>query len=222
MFRLHGSPISNFYNIVKLSLLEKGLEFEEVRRAPSQEEAFLTLSPMGKIPVLEVREGFLTETIAIVEFLEDVYPEISLYLTDPYDRALIRRLCHMAEIYIDLPARPLLNARMTRGELPWEKRVEISNQLEKGARAIARVASPSPWFMGSNFTLADIFLYYCLGLVAPLAQQQLGLDLYGCIPGAYAWREVFSQRHLTQLVDSANRVAMDRFLNRLDQAGSSS
>ena len=87
MFKLHGSPISNYYNMVKLALLEKGLAFDEVGRMPSQDEDFLAISPLGKIPVLEVKEGFLTETVAIVEFLEDVYPEIPLYPADPFARS---------------------------------------------------------------------------------------------------------------------------------------
>ena len=215
MFRLHGSPISNYYNVVKLAMLEKGLEFEEVRQAPSQDEGFLAISPMGKIPVLQVREGYLTETAAIVEFLEDVYPEIPLYPRDPFARAQTRRLCQMADLYIDSAARPMLATRLGGPALPEARRAEVRQSLERGARAVARVARPSPWLLGEQFTAADIFLYYCLGLVAPMAEEQLALDLYTLMPGFTEWRDRFAGRQFVDGVDAAHREVFDKFLQAL-------
>ena len=214
MFRLHGSPISNFYNIAKLALMEKGLDFEEQLQPPSQDEAFLAKSPLGKIPVLEVKEGFISETVAIVEFLEDVYPEIPLYPSNAYERALVRRLCHMAEVYIDIPCRPLLVTMMTGKELADDRKQEVRQQLEKGARGIARVVTPSPWMFGDRFTAADIFFYYNLGLVAPIAKDQLDVDLYSILPGFDAWRSMLAKRDFVQQVDVANKAAMEAFLKR--------
>ena len=214
MFRLHGNPISNFYNIAKLTLMEKGLDFEEVMQPPSQDEEFLQRSPLGKIPVLQVKEGYVTETVAIVEFLEDIYPEIPLYPSDPFDKTLVRRICHMAEIYLDLPFRPVLVARMTGQALSQEAKDQISTALVKGAKGISRVANPSPWVFGSEFTAADIFLYYILVLVAPMAQEQLGLDIYASLPGFDDWRELVAERDFVRQVDAANRAAMEKFFNR--------
>ena len=45
--KLHGFPLSNYYNI-KAALLEAGAEFEDERTAPSQEDAYLAVSPMAK------------------------------------------------------------------------------------------------------------------------------------------------------------------------------
>ena len=53
---LHGSPISNYYNKVKLALLEKDLPFAEVDAgvpgASTKDQAVLAASPLGKIPFL--------------------------------------------------------------------------------------------------------------------------------------------------------------------------
>ena len=67
MLKLYGAPLSNYYNMVKVSLLEKRLPFEEVLRPPTQEEEYLAKSPMGKIPTLETERGFITETHAILD-----------------------------------------------------------------------------------------------------------------------------------------------------------
>jgi len=214
MFRLHGSPISNFYNIVKLTLLEKGLDFEEVPQPPSQGDDFLAISPLGKIPVLQVREGYMSETGAIVDFLEDVYPEIPLFPSDPYKKALVRRLCHMAEVYIDVPARPMLVSTMSGVPLSEEHQVEIRQTLEKNALGIVRVSVLSPWVCGDEFTAADIFLYYCLGLVDSMAKDHLKFDLYSHLPGYEAWRENVTSRSLVQQVDADNKAAMEAFLKQ--------
>lgn len=51
--KLCGFPSSNYYNKVKLAMLEKVIPHEEIRIGPSQDEDFLRKSPMGKIPFLE-------------------------------------------------------------------------------------------------------------------------------------------------------------------------
>ena len=51
--KLHGMYLSNYYNVVKTVLLEKGIVFEEVNQSPSQEDGYLDKSPMGKVPCLE-------------------------------------------------------------------------------------------------------------------------------------------------------------------------
>ena len=78
MLKLHGAALSNYYNMVKTALLEEGIEFEEVLTPPSQDPAYLAKSPLGKIPCLETEHGFLTETNAILEYLEETTPNPTL------------------------------------------------------------------------------------------------------------------------------------------------
>ena len=51
--KLYGMPLSNYYNIVKAVLIEKGILFEEVLVKPNQEAEYLAKSPMGKVPCIE-------------------------------------------------------------------------------------------------------------------------------------------------------------------------
>ena len=71
MLKLHGFAVSNYFNMVKLALLEKGVNFEVVDVYPNQEESFLSRSPMGKVPVLETDAGFISETNVILDYIED-------------------------------------------------------------------------------------------------------------------------------------------------------
>jgi len=57
MLKLHGFSVSNYYNMAKFALLEKGLAFDEVSAMPSQEADYKAKSPMGKVPCIETDKG---------------------------------------------------------------------------------------------------------------------------------------------------------------------
>ena len=62
MLKLHGFAVSNYFNMVRMALMEKGAPFEIVETYPSQESTYLARSPLGKVPCLETGHGFLSET----------------------------------------------------------------------------------------------------------------------------------------------------------------
>ncbi len=97
MLKLHGSSVSNYTNMVKQCLLEKGIEFEQLPARPSQEDGFLAMSPMGKIPCLETADGFLIETSAILDYLDEVYPKPSTYPSQAFAKAKAREIIHVSE-----------------------------------------------------------------------------------------------------------------------------
>ncbi len=78
MLKLYGYAGSIYSRVVKLALLEKGLAFDEVaiplRKDGSfvLEAGYLDKSPMGKLPCLETSAGTLTETSAILDYLDDL------------------------------------------------------------------------------------------------------------------------------------------------------
>jgi glutathione S-transferase len=91
MIRLCGFRISNYHNKVRIALLEKGVAFEEDENVkPSQEGEYLAKSPMGKVPYLEVDGTRIRESSAILEYLEDAYPQKPLLPSDPVARACAR------------------------------------------------------------------------------------------------------------------------------------
>ncbi|HJP35441.1 MAG TPA: glutathione S-transferase family protein, partial [Gammaproteobacteria bacterium] len=105
MFRLYGFLASNYVQMVHFVLLEKGMEFEIIPEMPTQEAAFKAKSAMGKVPVLDTEQGFLTEANVIMEYLEDLQPNPSLLPPDPFERARVRELTKECELYVELAAR---------------------------------------------------------------------------------------------------------------------
>ena len=86
--------LSPFSRKVRIALFEKGLEAElVVEKYWDRRQEFLAMNPAGQVPVLTEADGtVLTDSQAIVEFLEDCHPEPTLLGRDPLDRAECRRL----------------------------------------------------------------------------------------------------------------------------------
>jgi glutathione S-transferase len=188
MIKLHGAAGSNYYNMVKSAMLEKNIAFEPVMAPPSQEPDYLAKSSMGKIPCIETDKGFLAETHAILDYLEDAYPKPALLPADPFARAKVRELVQSLELYIELVARRGFGVLFGR-EVPQDVKEGLKKDLPKGIAAIKRLAKFSPWIAGSQFTYADLFAYWAFSLANLSAKQNAGIDLLAELPGAEAWYE---------------------------------
>ena len=102
MIKLYGLRMSNYYSLVKAVMIEKGLEFEEVKAPPTQKEDNLARTPMGKMPSIGVDGHYLSESFAIVNYLERIQPEPALLPEDPLEAAKALELAY----HIKLPYRP--------------------------------------------------------------------------------------------------------------------
>jgi len=133
MLKLHGFSASNYVNMVKFALLEKGMAFEQVNDYPSQEASFLDISPMGKVPVLETDQGFLAETNVILEYIDETGEGPALYPADPFQRAQVKELAKLIELYIELPARRCYPEVFFGGKVSDETKQQAREALIKGA-----------------------------------------------------------------------------------------
>ena len=155
MLKLCGFAVSNYYNKVKIALIEKGVPFEEEHVRPSQEPEVLARSAMGKMPFLDFGDGTtLTESQVILEYLEDAYPDKPLYPRDPLARARNRELIAYLELHLELPARRLYRAAFFGGIVSDETKQLVKAELDKGVRAFMKLARFSPWAAGPEFTAA--------------------------------------------------------------------
>ncbi len=208
MFKLYGFPVSNYYNMVKLTLLEKGFEFEEVITRPSQEDDFLNKSPMGKIPCLEVEEGPLSETNVIFDFLEDLSSDVPLYPENAYQRAKVRELSKSIELYLELVCRQLLGAVFFGAPADEQLNEKVNVELDKGVAALNRILIFSPFAAGEVMTYADFMLYYTVTLGNMATKKALGRDLCDELPGLTAWLTMMDGNPLVQKVNADRDAAL--------------
>ncbi|MCZ7655698.1 MAG: glutathione S-transferase family protein [Rhodocyclaceae bacterium] len=136
MLKLCGFAISNYYNKVKLSLLEKGVPFEDEPAYPSQKDEFLAESSMGKVPFLRTDRGILTESQVLTEYIEDAYPEPALFPQDFFERARCRELIQHIELHLELPARRLYGEAFFGGKASDETKQEVEKLLTRGLRSL--------------------------------------------------------------------------------------
>jgi glutathione S-transferase len=218
MIKLHGISISNYTNMVKQSLLEKGIEFEQLGARPNQEDDFLAISPMGKIPCLETADGFLVETSVILDYLEEIHPEPPMYPSQVFERAKAREVMRVTELYIELVSRRHLAATFFGGERSEEAYVEVRPQMEKGLRALVQLADFGPFVMRSGFGNADIFVYHSILLARQILKRVYDWDIMAENPGLAAHAAAMDERDSTRLVVADHKESMAKLMARREAA----
>lgn len=195
MIKLHGIARSNYFNKVKLALLEKGVPFEEVYCMVSQEPAMLVRSPMGKIPFLELDDGqMLTESSVILEYLDDAYPERPLYPREPLQRARVREVMAALELNVELVARRLYGAAFFGGQASDGMKSLTQKDIVKGIRALKQVARFAPYCAGETFTAADCAAAVHLPLIGLCTKTIYGADVFADDPVVQGYMKTVKER----------------------------
>ncbi|MCP5286685.1 MAG: glutathione S-transferase [Burkholderiaceae bacterium] len=178
MLTLCGFPISNYYNKVKLVLLEKGLPFEEqLVMTRSTDEAVLACSPLGKVPFLRTPQGALCESQVINDWLEAAYPEPALVPSDPFEAAKVRELATFVDLHLELVARELYPQAFFGGTVDEATKTRARKLLTRHIAGFQRLARFAPYVAGERFTLADASAFVSLPLVALATKIVLGEDM---------------------------------------------
>ncbi len=213
MLKLCGFNVSNYYNKVKLALLEKAIPFEEELAHTSQDEEFRKNSPMGKVPFLRTDRGVLTESQVLTEYLEDVYPQNPLYPKDAFERARNRELIEHIELHLELPARRLYPEAFFGGNVSDETKKEVEKLLHKGLRSIKQLAKFSPYIAGDTFTHADCAAWVHLPLVSQATKKIYGRDMLAeYLPQAMAYIKMIGERPHAQKVNAGRKAAVESLL----------
>lgn len=167
---LHGYFRSSAAYRVRIALNLKGLKaehaFRHLRRGENRAPDYLAMNPQGLVPTLELDDGaILTQSLAIVEWLDETHPTPALLPADPLARARIRAVA----LAVACETHPLQNLRILGwvrelgGEdaaQAWAKRVNA-----EGLAACEKLVAnePGPFCFGAAPTLADICVIPQLG-----------------------------------------------------------
>lgn len=169
--RLHGYFRSSAAWRVRIALNLKGIAVEHVshhlRQGEQRAPAYLALNPQGLVPALELDDGtILTQSLAIIEWLDETRPEPPLLPETPLERAGVRAFAQA----IACDTHPVQNLKVLdrlRGlghdnaaVLAWAAEVNLD-----GLSACEQLAAknPGPFCFGGTPSLADICLVPQLG-----------------------------------------------------------
>ena len=178
MLVLCGSTVSNYYNKVKIALLEKGVPFtEEKVNTGSKDETVLSATPLGKIPFIRTEDGVLCESQVILDYIERRYPNPPLLPADPFQAAKVRELITFVDLHLELVARELYPKAFFGGELSEANGARIQKLLKKNIAGFMRLAKFSPYVAGPTFTQADCAAWASLPLVSMATRAAFGEDL---------------------------------------------
>ena len=177
--KLHGYFRSSASYRVRIALNLKGLSAEHLahhlRKGEQCAPAYLAINPQGLVPTLEDEATVLTQSLAIIEWLDETHPAPPLLPKDPLRRAKVRAFA----LVIACDTHPVQNlkvlARLRQLGLPEEQVTEWAAWANReGLTACEKLIAgeAGPFCFGAEPTIAD------LCLVPQLANaRRFGVDL---------------------------------------------
>lgn len=158
---------------VRMFLLEKNLVIPsrevDVFAGENRQHPFLGFNPAGQLPTLGLDNGgFISESVAIAEYLEELHPEPALIGRNPEERAMTRQWLRRVEFNI---TEFIHNAyHYAEGIGRFQSRIPVVAEAAVGLKAVAqdRIAwldammGDGEFLVSDRFTVADIWLYVWL------------------------------------------------------------
>jgi maleylpyruvate isomerase len=169
--KLHGYFRSSASYRVRIALNLKGRSADHLphhlRKGEQREPAYLAINPQGLVPTLQDDEGaILTQSLAIIEWLEEIYPDPPLLPKEPLRRAKVRAFA-MALACDTHPVQNLkVLARLRELGLPEQQVTDWAAWANReGLAACERLIAnePGPFCFGITPTMADLCLVPQLG-----------------------------------------------------------
>jgi maleylpyruvate isomerase len=164
--KLHGYFRSSAAYRVRIALNLKGLKTEHLphhlRKGEQRDPAYLVLNPQGLVPTLQDDRGaVLTQSLAIIEWLEETHPEPPLLPKDPLRRAKVRAFAQVVACDIHPVQNLKVLARLRQLGLPEEQVTDWAawvNREGLGACETLIADEPGPFCFGETPSLADLCL----------------------------------------------------------------
>lgn len=168
MLTLYGFPRSRSTRVLWM-LEELGVDYRyckvDLGAGEGQQPAYLALNPAGKVPTLMDDNFVLTESVAILTYLGDRFPELGLIPpAGSHDRA---RYLQWACFVLSELEQPLWTIAKHRFALPKEHRVAgifetAVWEFERAATVLRKGLGEKDFLVGENFSAADILAAHTL------------------------------------------------------------
>lgn len=158
MIEFYGLGFSPFTCPVELMLDIKGVDYDKIipDRDMIMADAFVELSPMRKVPVVVIDGTPVSESIAIGELLEELYPQPRLLPDGALERARVRMHASMASLYIATPSVHMFSNRRASGGTDVE--ADARAMLTRGFAAIESAIEGGRYATGGQRSMADCIL----------------------------------------------------------------
>ncbi|KAI9199623.1 glutathione S-transferase [Polychytrium aggregatum] len=145
---------------VRIVLALKNVEYESkfvnLLKGEQTTDEYKALNPGGVIPTLEIDGKTIIQSPAIIELLEELYPETPLLPKDPYERAVVRGIVNTVTCDIH----PVQNLRVLNYAGSERKAEWAKHFITLGFEALEKVLATTSgtYSYGDSVTLADVVL----------------------------------------------------------------
>lgn len=205
MRTLFHHTLSPTARLVRVMMAEKGIPFEAVVEKPwERREDFLALNPAGDVPVLVEEDGVvIADGFAVIEYLEEAYPDTPLLPPEIDFRAEVRRLSGWflrkfdREVVETLVGEKLIKRVSGQGQ-PYAPaiRAGLAN-IHYHLAYIAFLSERRPWLAGPTLTLADLAAAAALSCVdytgdVPWDKNAEAKDWYARIKSRPSFRQLLA------------------------------
>ena len=187
---------------VRVYINEKGIdvppESVDILTGQNRSPEFLKKNPLGGLPVLELDDGsHLTESLAIIEYLEELHPEPPMLGRTPLERARVREAERIAEIgvlsnvgTIFQNTHPFFAGRVKQSA---DAADNARPRLQAALKVIDGRLARHKFVAGDTPTIADCTLLAALDFAA-----FSGIELDPALRNVHRWYEEFKQRPSAQ------------------------
>jgi glutathione S-transferase len=167
--RIHGYPVSTWTRTVRMTCIEKGIEYELVPVAVRTAE-HASLHPFLRMPILETGGVTIVETLAITGYLDEALPGPSLQPEGHAERTRMRTWMGLCSDYV---FRDVVRT-IPRGRAPTDAELDTARSV---LTRLDGLVGEGPFLAGDRLTLADLYLAPQLSNANEKAPEVLdGLD----------------------------------------------
>lgn len=118
----------------------------------------------------------------------------------------------VSELYLELAARRLLPAVLGNVEFPQATLDEVRLVLERGARSLTALADFGPYLVGSELTLADIYLRYALSIPKMVGPAKLDWNVMEAVLGLADWDAMMASTDIAKKIDADQKANTAEFM----------
>jgi glutathione S-transferase len=209
---LFGSKLCPYARRVRLALAEKGIDFWDTDiDLEKKPEWFLVIAPLGEVPVIRHEDRFIADSKAILEYLEDVYPDPSLRPMEPGKRAIARFWVSYADNHLA----PAIERCMASPDEEQSCVAELRDRLMFIEREGLGRCGRGPYWLGAEPSIVDLAFYPFFEQLTE-SQQHRPVALPPTSIRLRYWLNAMRERHS---VRAAVRDSVDSFARPIEGSG---
>lgn len=172
-----------------IALIEAEAHFDLVLLDFSQQAqrtpGYLALNPKGRVPALRTPQGVLTETVALLAYVAQAFPQARLAPVDPFAFAQLQAFnTYLAStVHVAHAHRPRASRWADDVAAQAAMQAKVPQNMREACAFIEASYLQGDWVMGSHYTVADGYLFTIAGW---LASDGVDIDQFPAIAAHYA------------------------------------